>query len=342
MRPIVFNPASDDSFRLSQSWLQTCLQTHEKCPHPRGDFKPTRVIEIQRVEAKFTLRLLETLSKTTEPYVALSYCWGGEGHVKTTSKDIGQRLSGIDINDLPATIKDAILLTERLGIRQLWVDALCIIQDDDKDKTSEIIQMPLIYSQATVTIIASRASSVQEGFLHGRTPWNSDTNKAFELPYKCISGETESVLLHRMIEEATEPLDYRAWALQERILSPRILEYGSLQTRWVCCHNIPPVSGVTDGFKAVSIYNEERWDYLFTIALQAILNITDITDLDPTHPEHPPTQWHNLVRVYTHRKLTEPTDRIPAITGIASRFGRILRDDYCAGLWKSNLVKELL
>ena len=72
------------------------------------------------------------------------------------------------MEDLPATMRDAVIVTEKLGIMNLWIDALCIVQDDTIDKAREIAQMPLIYSQAIVTIAASRASGVEKGFLHDK------------------------------------------------------------------------------------------------------------------------------------------------------------------------------
>jgi len=104
---------------------------------------PTRVIEILQVRGRRYLRLRETRSEEAEPYVALSYCWGGEQRVTTDSKTVHRHLSRINMEDLPPTVRDAVFVAEKLGITRLWVDALSIIQDDIHDKAFEISQMPL-------------------------------------------------------------------------------------------------------------------------------------------------------------------------------------------------------
>lgn len=277
-----------------------------------------------------------------KPYAALSYCWGGEQHVTTTKKTLHRHMSIINERDLPATVRDAILVTETLGMNQIWIDALCIIQDDACDKALEIASMPSVYSEATVTIAASRANGVHEGFLQNRPAMANRTPElVFQLPYRCRNGEDGSVVLLPPIKDCTEPLDCRAWALQERFLSPRVLEYGSLQTRWICQQNVE-LENAVDGWKDESVRNYDRSDKLFTTALQAVLSKTDALAPDVPSYEHPVALWHSLVGIYTHRNLTLPTDRLPAISGIATRFGRILGDDYLAGLWKSRLATELL
>jgi hypothetical protein len=218
----------------------------------------------------------------------------------------------------------------------------CIIQDDLLDVAREIAQMPLIYSQATVTITASRATRVDEGFLQDRPKMADDSpNQVFELPFRCSNDKLGSVVLLPQVEPSTEPLDMRAWALQERFLSPRILEYGTLQTRWICQHKND--SGFPmDGYKALNIYNNERSDDLFISALKAVQGASNLDSAAPDQLYDLRHHWYNLVHVYTHRTLTEGTDRLPAISGIAAQFRGILRDEYKAGLWKSSMGFELL
>lgn len=119
--------------------------------------------------------------------------------------------------------------------------------------------MPFIYSQATVTIIASRPNGVDEGFLHKRLKMAEDTpSKVFELPFKCADNQLGSVVLLPRVSEAREPLNSRAWALQERFPSPRILEYGSIQTRWICQETGKVPSGIpNDGYKTSLIHHED-------------------------------------------------------------------------------------
>jgi hypothetical protein len=259
----------------------------------------------------------------------------------TTINDSYRRHSlVIDKQALPSSVRDAVLVAEKIGIKYLWIDAFCIVQDDQGDKNWEIVQMPLIYSQATVTIAASRAKAVGDGFLHDRLRMGEETpDQVFELPYRCSDNKLGSVVLLPKIQPSTEPLDLRAWPLQERFLSPRILEYGSLQTRWICQtsdHESP-----IDGFNNSPVHSNERFDNLFTRALQNILGQAESTTSGDRR-QNLLDQWDGILKIYTHRTLTLGTDRLPAISGIAAQFGRVLCDEYRAGLWKSDMESQLL
>jgi hypothetical protein len=342
-QPINNNPSSDFSFSLAKDWLDNCLKTHKQCSKPSGSFMPTRVVEILHIRGNRVLRLRETESENPVPYAALSYCWGGEQVVCTTNKTLHRHLTRINWTDLPATLRDAILVTERLGLRRIWIDSFCILQDDDYDKAIEIGRMPLIYNQATVTIAASRALHVNEGFLHNRYTGESPET-IFQLPRTDANGKVDSVTFHSPIETITEPLDFRAWALQERYLSPRILDYGSYQTQWSCRFSQEdPKSNehlFTDGF----------FERLAESKLKVASKHTYFYDITP--PERPlevwvpkkdiREQWYELVKTFTRRKLTVPGDRLPAISGLAAYFSKVLNDEYKAGLWKSKLPFELL
>jgi hypothetical protein len=333
-------PGSEQSHSMAQNWLKTCLESHTQCAKPRGDFMPTRLLEIEHFHDQTypRLRLRETFGREFAPYAALSYCWGGEQPITTTSQNINQHLIRINYTGLPKTIQDAITVASRLGLRYLWVDSLCIIQNDRQDKTFEIGQMPSIYSQARVTISASRASNVQEGFLQSRRQLNKDSPyPILEFSYCCQNGERGSIRLVPEVKEGSmEPLSKRGWALQERLLSSRVIEYGSLQTRWICMHE----DGTqTDGLR-LGVENESgRSDMIFRKALDVISfwgsSFSDASGISGIQ------RWKSILARYTKLTLTLPTDRLPAISGVAMGFSRILADEYCAGLWKSALIAEL-
>jgi len=304
---------------------------------------PTRIIEIQVGQGWPVLHLKENEQGKAEPYAALSYCWGGEQAVKTTLDSIYRHRTRINIGDLSESIQGAIFTTIELGLRFIWIDALCIIQDDPLDKELEIATMPHVYSQATVTITASRAKGVEEGFLQDRV---LNIPQMFKLPYKCPNGEIDTIIFFPGLEESSAPLDQRGWALQERLLSTRILEYGPLQTRWTCQENPPSVDHSdwwVDGWKLLAKQSPEKKDELFRETLAAIhydarfSSDTSLVDLGNSIE-----RWKKITEVYTRRSLTLSSDRLPAISGIAERFHKILCDDYCAGLWKSDIPRGLL
>ena len=160
---------------MVKNWPESCLDGHKKCPKPTGDFIPTPLIEIVHIQYHKHPRLClrKTYRRDFAPYAALGYCWGGNQPVITASKNIYQHIIRFNYIALPAIIQDAMTITSRLGLRYIQIDSLCIIQNDSRDQNYEIGEMPSIYSQATVTISASRAASVWEGFLQDRKPFDS-------------------------------------------------------------------------------------------------------------------------------------------------------------------------
>ncbi|PMD63543.1 HET-domain-containing protein, partial [Hyaloscypha bicolor E] len=141
-------------------------------------------------------------------YATLSYCWGTTmppGSV-TTHDNIGKRLKRLEASSLPQTLRDAFRVTRQLGIRYLWVDALCIIQDDPNDWATEAANMASIYDNCLVSIAVELGSDCTAGFLR-HTPEQQDF---------CT------------------PLSERGWTYQERYLSPRILHFIGAQIVWEC------------------------------------------------------------------------------------------------------------
>lgn len=129
------------------------------------------------------IQLKETTQGETGQYVALSYCWGPDGQAKTlTHATIREFKNAIVVRELPQTLRDAILVTRKLGIRYLWIDALCIIQDSDSDKARELTQMPSIYKNALLTVSAAIAEDCEKGFLHDRPQIVKEIDQSFCVP----------------------------------------------------------------------------------------------------------------------------------------------------------------
>ncbi len=313
------------------------------CPLPSNDYLPSRLVEISKSANAdhFELKLRETReSSVTGPYVALSYCWGGAQPITSTRAVIDRWKAGVPWDGLPQTLKDAVVVCHRLGVGLLWVDALCIVQDDQADKDREIPEMPNVYRNSLFTIAASRARNVSQGFL-GKRQGTDFLHHVFTLPYQCRGpARRGSVVLIRTQIEA-EPLDTRGWALQERLLSPRTVEFGTRQMRFICQHN---PRGKTDGWRQKPEDNKSRKDVLGDMAV-----LTDgFGAIDgKRHRTNDPEflgamqNWYKLVRVYSHRSLTLSSDRLLAISGIAERYGRVFGDGYCAGIWRSTFAAAL-
>ena len=306
---------------------------------------PTRLLRVLRASSPggWHLQLHETEPGVVEPYAALTYCWGGSQPVLTNKGNREEHLAGIDIETLPNTLQDALTVTEELGLSFVWVDALCIIQDDDEDKATEIARMAPVYRNATIVIGACRARTVMEGFLGPRLPLGLESPEAvFQMRCRGLDRQDGSVILVPETLPSQEPIDERAWTVQERLLSLRYLEYGTLQTQWFC-QGVGSDEALVDGFNRQSISNvwKYRGDSLF-MATHSLLR-------DPKRPftgDYKPIDlWEELIIVHTHRQLGVLTDRLPSLAGIAPGFAEVMRaksEEYLCGLWKNHLPRMLL
>lgn len=310
---------------------------------------PSRVIEIHVESAQRRLRLVDTKSHGAQAYVALSYCWGGDQDVKATTENIKELEKQAVYDDLPATIRDAVVVTEGLGLHFLWVDALCIVQDDAADVAREIGRMSDIFSEATVALLASRADRVYSGFLGERAiaPKSPQIRlyPTVRLPYRCpgADGRLGSVTLIPLpISSPSEPIDRRAWTMQERLLAPRVLEYGTNQTRWNCQMSTSR-GGYVDGWTDRDGIDSrmKQFQPLFVHSMTAGL-IKLPWEILKHSGSFSLKHWHDLVIIYIQRKMSVPTDRLPAISGIVTKISDMVADVYLAGMWRSVIRHEIL
>jgi hypothetical protein len=203
----------DSSRHQIQDWLVGCAD-HSECPGQAETILPTRVIEVAPVDSPDKPRLLVTAGKKGR-YAALSYCWGNSSYGTLTRARLNKYLQHLDVDALPQTLRDAITVTKSISIPYLWVDALCILQDSDEDKTFEISMMEKVYRDSLVTIVAANSEGVTQGFLQPlKMPISS-----FTVPFRLSESQfgTMSVqdLDKREYEESEEPINTRAWTLQE-------------------------------------------------------------------------------------------------------------------------------
>ncbi|RSL78384.1 hypothetical protein CEP51_008241 [Fusarium floridanum] len=304
---------------------------------------PKRVICISQNQSGFSLRLLET-EGLHDLYCALSYCWGGDQKTKATKNTLARLKAGIDFHKLPATLQDAITTTHGLGLRYLFVDSLCILQDDEKDMHIQISQMSEIYSEAAITILASRARAVDFRFLHkreGSTP-SSYSYNFFKMLLRCPDGELGSVVVlghGHTCNRVSGPLSSRAWAFQENLLSARTLNYEDEHTIWRCS----TINNLNDGWLRTSKFlGYAGFESVPKVLCpRSAIKATEETKHSNKRPDLF-QQWHGLVKEYSRLGLSFPSDKLPAISAIATRIGSALGDEYLAGIWKSRLPHDLL
>lgn len=162
-----------DRFELAKIWLKRCSVSHENCRNQRQHRRPTRLVSLGNDAVR--LVLAENL-QTMPEYATLSYCWGLEPVTKLTSSNLRSFMDHIPMGDLPRTLVDAIDAARQLGLQYIWIDALCIIQDDilkpNGDWAKEAGNMASVYGGAHVNLAATTASGVHQGFL--RNPQGPD------------------------------------------------------------------------------------------------------------------------------------------------------------------------
>ncbi|KAH8193773.1 hypothetical protein TruAng_012063 [Truncatella angustata] len=165
---------SERAFDQAKCWIQECYATHRFCTTIQTGFAPTRLMEIGEKGASH-VRIVETRTMTNVRWASLSYVWGGPQEIRTTIATLPANQKGIEVATLPKTLVDAIEVCRELTLSYLWIDALCIIQDDPGDLLHELGCMPSIYQESYVTISAAKAVGVQEGFLNETAVYTYDS-----------------------------------------------------------------------------------------------------------------------------------------------------------------------
>ncbi len=255
----------------------------------------------------------------------------------------------IPASRLQQSIKDAISVTRELGLRFLWIDSLCIVQDSDEDKMKELTRMHEVYSNAYFTIVAASAKDCDEGFLHLRhqLPDNRDTPniEPFSLPYRLRDGTFDEVIFqpYQAFRPSLEPINSRAWTLQGNLLSPRRLIYGSQLVRQ--CHGTPstafgrprwtatPENGARNGLHISALGQAPSRPPALTLEEVSVANVENLN-----HLQHLQRYWGRVVNDYSERKVTNAKDKLIAISAIARQLGATAFTDYSyiAGLWLPN------
>ncbi|KAG6364259.1 hypothetical protein INS49_005858 [Diaporthe citri] len=184
----------------------------------------------------------QNLDNDSEPYAALSYCWGQDQLMKTTSANKAEVEHGIPISSLPKTIADAIRIARELGIKLLWVDSLCLVQDEEHELAKEIARMHHYYGNAYFTISAATASSCSEGLLQDHAMPREDRRGVtgpFYFPVSPdIPEQSSSLGILRFDVVPDQAIDSRAWTLQEGLPFPSLGHFYSAHHQMVLPHRV--------------------------------------------------------------------------------------------------------
>ncbi|KAF2500262.1 HET-domain-containing protein [Lophium mytilinum] len=316
---------SDTAFSAIRTWLKDCEINHPPCQLHFAE-SPTRLIDVRPWdEHQEGLKLVSSHGKY-RPYAALSYCWGCSLRTTTTTSNYREMCAGFSIKSLDKSIRDAVVVAWKLGFRYLWVDSLCIIQDDLADKKRELNHMGDIYKNALLTISAANSSKASHRFLRAYPAVEPD----IVLPYACADGTTGWIHLKRepFASEMPDSILSRAWTLQESVLSRRLPIYTSFgQLRWQC-RTVKLVDGGLNE-DGQSLYEVQRPELAYD-------------NQESPDPQDVIRQCREYVFLYTRQELTYVEDRPLAIDAIAKELLKMLPQDveYKADLFSTLLAPQ--
>ncbi|KAF5641455.1 het-domain protein [Fusarium tjaetaba] len=300
-------------FDLVRSWLKICRNNHKSCKidateladDSHATILPTRLIDLEHMPDR-VVALVNTKGRKGK-FCALSYCWGKSQHKTTTKKTITQHENGIDIEDLPQVFKDAFRTTLEIGLRYIWIDSLCIIQDDEEDWRAEAARMSQVYYNADLVIAAAGALDPTEGcFLNRRTP----SRPALQIITTTNPERTAHVWVQEHIQgilPSDGPLQTRGWTLQETLLARRSLHFMPDGMHWQCRE-----LNTSERFFGESVVLDRH--------------------------------WLPILENFSERELSKKEDRLFAIQGMANVIKQEIptSGDYCNGIFSSNIPEQIL
>lgn len=284
------------------------------CSMTEHPWLPKRVLSLG--SSTTDVHLLELDVRSRCQYVALSYCWGTESPQSSSTREtIASYRQNIPWDTLPSVFQDAIKVTQRLGLKFLWIDALCIQQDDRSDWEHHAAEMADIYGNATLTISAASSSDPSRSFLSQKSPL--DTASIDIVHSDVASTKVTARKMPYGLHSANrhDPVDSRAWTYQETYLSRHTLLFTAHEIQWRC-QTLLACECLTTAFN------------------RPILSKPDQVTLP---------DWFRVVSEYSQRSFTYKSDRLPAITGIAKTFDKTFRQvagssTYVVGNWREHMI----
>ncbi|KAJ4139736.1 hypothetical protein NW768_001079 [Fusarium equiseti] len=362
---------SSRALSLSKIWLRRCKESHPDCRrlHDLADpILPTRVLDVTGGTLDDPkIKLIETSKETRGTYCALSYCWGESRCVITTKANLANHKQDIYLSTLPRTIRDAILATRGLGIKYLWVDSLCIVQDDTEDWASEAARMGDVYANAMLTISTLSGTDCNDGLF---TPHSFRQQYALPFPIPPTSRPTNGSgwfvpAVQPPVKEnqygvlqlpLRGPIHSRGWTFQEQMLSTRILWFSNGHVQWECLSKFAADSSPESmghyqypGNNSDEPYRSRRMKEHLQRPFKIKTSLTQSEQQDHEtrkgneDPVDAYTEWETLVAEYTTRNLTKESDRIPAILGLANVMGPMFECEFFMGIWKGkHFLRSLL
>ena len=294
-------------------WLKNCRKAHWQCNFRHERFTPSRLVSTDENCMRLILR--DELQSTPE-YATLSHCWAQMKIVTLSTHSFDAFRKRIPEQALSQTFKDAIVTARELGLLYIWIDSLCILQDDSSDWLREAAGMSSVYGGSSLNIAASGAPDGSFGcFLRPKHSLQCQIHvetSGGAVRYRCIPQNMYYYSLANM------PLMKRGWTLQERLLPCRTVHFTSTQVFWECYQKV-----------ACETFPEE-----FPLPLV-------YTGIYLQKQPVSRSMWSWIVERYTSSELTYAADKLIAISGLAREIQMQTRDQYVAGMWRKDLEYQL-
>lgn len=340
------------SWALVPRWLANCLRTHTRCsPQRSKPWYPRRVVDVGHEPGRF--RVIESVDVTPgDEYLTLSHRWGiGKNILKLHANRLKEFERGMDLAVLSRTFQDAAVVAQRLGVRYLWIDSLCIIQEGDnlRDWTEQAPVMKDVYMNALCNISADWAVSEDDGLFFKRDlSWFEPFRVAF-------GGRTwgPSYLDQLASEVNDAPLNHRGWVAQERILANRCIHFCRREIFWECRERI-----LSESFPESTASLPGNSPALSILQLKNFYGDHDVNSgggddaargwaRQRVETEvwggaaHGLVSWNQAVSYYSKCQLTYVSDKLVAISGIARKLRPWIGCTYLAGLWERTLLTDI-
>ncbi|KAF2468471.1 HET-domain-containing protein [Lindgomyces ingoldianus] len=358
------NPRLDAGIKMIRRWVADCNEQHGDCKNVASlsdDFTlPKRVLDVGEDENSIRLLELENayankaISLQDTSYIALSHCWGQSQHLVTTTVTLGQRKQSISWESLPKTFQDSILITRILGLKYIWIDSLCIIQDSLQDWEMEAAKMGDIYNNAYLVISATGSVDGDGGcFFHrpGYTKidvkdnesasaqiyvrrWKSHAPFGWNTPLRKTGMWRANRAGWRTDTSGEYPLFSRAWCFQERMLGTRVLHFAKGEMVFECLAAMQCECGsMSDYVGDPLLHSRGILRYARTGSARAAggYGSDDLFAI-----------WGDIVVEYSRKRITYATDMFPALAGIARKWSTLVGGRYLAGIWSSDILRGLL
>ncbi|CAH0024655.1 unnamed protein product [Clonostachys rhizophaga] len=316
-------PAKID-LQLLKNWKDNCIRDHGgTCDQTFTTHRASHLRFVDVLERRVIQAVPDEVTWT-----ALSYCWGGpQEHALQASNLEEYQLPGALRDDmLPAGIVDAMTLVRALGERYIWIDSLCIVQDDDMDKLEFLPMMGTIYAHSVLTIVNAANDKVAMGMPGVSNPRRMQQVhqmkdfwmvEALDLPHQRWEG-----YLHGSTWNA------RGWTFQEGLLSPRCLIIGEAQTYWQC--------------KVSSFCEDSCWENLPGKNIYRHYSGSEIISrLTDSREENWMDLYKDVLDAYAKRELTSETDRLGAVEAILDVLRRDDEEGYFWGMPRGHLEMAL-